>query len=129
MVQRRRACLYMIDRLSTKISSSIKVQVGLVQLLFALHESVCGTSPIRCPATARPQLGADQPSSAQRAASVLLASECTETRALVHRKMHHCTTPRYRGQHALPALALNCLVGGVRMHCLKSTNGAQLNVC
>ena len=26
-------------------------------------------------------------------------------------------------------LALNCLVGGVRMHCLKSTNGAQLNVC
>jgi hypothetical protein len=29
------------------------------------------------------------------AASALLASECTETRALVHRKMHHCTTPRY----------------------------------
>ena len=25
--------------------------------------------------------------------------KCTETRALVHRKVHHCTTPRYRGQH------------------------------
>jgi hypothetical protein len=36
-------------------------------------------------------------------AGALLASECTETRALVHRKMHHCTTPRYRGQHGLGA--------------------------
>jgi len=27
----------------------------------------------------------------------------TETRALVHRKVHHCTTPRYRGQHGLRA--------------------------
>jgi len=53
MVQRRRACLYMIDRLSTKISSSIKVQVGLVQLLFALHESVYGTSR-----SCRPRSGA-----------------------------------------------------------------------